>query len=102
MKVGDTVTWKSREYEPEKQGEIIAIIPAGNMVSPHIPQTAKASHIKVGSERSIHNRVLVAVPAGKDNQLTHYYCPAEKVIIAQNYTIAAKQKNNFGGYNQHE
>lgn len=92
MKVGDTVTWKSREYETEKTGEIIAIIPAGNMVSPHIPHTAKASHIKVGSERSIHNRVLVAVPVGKDNQITHYYCPTEKAIIEQNYTSSAQMK----------
>lgn len=84
MKVGDKVTWKSRAYEPEKTGEIIAIIPAGNIVSPHIPKTAKAGHIKVGSERSIHNRVLVAVPAGKDNQLIHYYCPTEKVVMEQN------------------
>ena len=84
MKVGDKVTWKSREYEPEKVGEIIAFIPAGNMVSPHIPKTAKASHINVGSERSVHNRVLVAVPAGKDKQLIHYYCPTEKVVMEQN------------------
>ena len=84
MKVGDKVTWKSRAYEPEKTGEIIAIIPAGNMVSQQIPKTAKAGHIKVGSERSIHNRVLVAVPAGRDHQLIHYYCPTEKVVIEQN------------------
>lgn len=84
MKVGDKVTWKSRAYEPEKTGEIIAIIPAGNMISPHIPHTAKAGHIKVGSERSIHNRILVAVPAGKDGNITHYYAPTEKTIMEQN------------------
>ena len=84
MKVGDKVSWKSRAYEPEKAGEIVAIIPAGCAASPYIPKTAKASHIKVGSERSIHNRVLVAVSAGKDNQLTHYYAPTEKVITEQN------------------
>lgn len=84
MKVGDKVTWKSRVYEPEKSGEIIAVIPAGSKASPHIPKTAKAGHIKVGSETSIYNRVLVAVPAGKDNQLTHYYAPTEKMVVRQN------------------
>lgn len=84
MQVGDKVTWKSRAYEPEKSGEIIAIIPAGCMISPYIPKTAKAGHIKVGSERSVHNRVLVAVPAGKDGQITHYYAPTEKVVMEQN------------------
>lgn len=84
MKVGDKVTWKSRAYDPEKSGEIIAIIPAGSAVSPHIPKTAKVGHIKVGSETSIHNRVLVAVPVGKNNQLTHYYAPTEKTVARQN------------------
>lgn len=84
MKVGDKVTWKSREYEPEKSGEIIAMIPAGSAVSQHIPKTAKAGHIKVGSETSIYNRVLVTVPAGKDKQLTHYYAPTEKTVSRQN------------------
>lgn len=84
MKVGDKVTWKSREYEPEKSGEIIAMIPAGSEVSQHIPKTAKVSHIKVGSETSIYNRVLVAVPAGKNNQITHYYAPTEKTVARQN------------------
>lgn len=84
MKVGDKVKWKSREYEPEKSGEIIAMIPAGSKVSPHIPKTAKKGHIKVGSETSIYNRVLVAVPAGKNNQITYYYAPTEKTVAKQN------------------
>lgn len=84
MKVGDKVTWKSREYEPEKSGEIIAMIPAGSKVSPYIPKTAKQGHIKVGGETSIYNRVLVAVPAGKKNQITHYYAPTEKTVARQN------------------
>lgn len=94
MKVGDTVTWTSQAMgcEKTKTGVIIAEIPAGIAVSRYIPTTAKASHIKVGSDKSIHNRVLIAVSAGKDNQLTHYYCPVAKVIIEQNYTIAAKAK----------
>lgn len=61
------------------------MIPAGSAVSPHIPKTAKAGHIKVGGETSIYNRVLVAVPAGKDNQLTHYYAPTEKTVARQNH-----------------
>lgn len=84
MKIGDTVTWKSREYEPEKTGEIIAIIPPGIHISPLIPKTAKSGHIKVGSETSIHERALVAVRAGKNNQFLHYYAPRMKVLNEQN------------------
>lgn len=84
MKIGDTVTWKSREYEPEKTGEIIAIIPAGESVSPHIPLSAKGGHIKVGGEKSIHERALVAVLTGKDRKIIHYYAPRLKVLLEQN------------------
>lgn len=86
MKVGDMVKWKSREYEPEKTGEIIAIIPSGAKVSLHIPNTAKAGHIKVGGEKSVHERALVAVPSGKDKQIIHYYAPRLKVLEEQNKT----------------
>lgn len=92
MKAGDFVKWKSRAYEPEKEGTIIAMIPAGHKVSPHIPETAKVGHIKVGSECSTHDRALVAVPAGKNKQITHYYAPTEKVLIEQNFASANDKK----------
>lgn len=84
MKIGDIVTWKSREYEPEKTGEIIAIIPPGIHISPFVPKNEKPGHIKVGGETSIHERALVAVPAGKNNQFLHYYAPKMKVLNEQN------------------
>lgn len=84
MKVGDTVTWKSRVYNPEKTGKIIAFIPAGSDISPLIPKDAKIGHIKAGSEKSIYDRVLIAVPAGKDGRTIHYYAPTEKTIREQN------------------
>lgn len=41
------------------------------------------SHAKYDSHMSIYERVLVAVPAGKSEQITHYYCPRKSVLEAQ-------------------
>lgn len=82
MKVGDTVTWTSQAMgcEKTKTGVIIAEIPAGNNAKRYIPKTAKKSHIKFDTGKSIYDRVLVAVPAGKDGKITHYYCPNKRVL----------------------
>lgn len=47
----------------------------------HIPASAKISHSKVDKDKSTIDRVLVAVPAGKDGQITHYYCPRKSVVV---------------------
>lgn len=85
MEVGDTVIWTSQAMgcEKTKTGKIIAEIPSGESAMLKVPKDAKTSHIKLGSDKSVHDRVLVAVPAGKDGNITHYYCPLKRVLEAQ-------------------
>jgi hypothetical protein len=77
MNKGDTVTWTSQSQgsEKTKTGIVVAIISAGHRAMQHLPEDTKNSHVKFGSDVSIFDRVLVAVPAGKNGQITHYYCP---------------------------
>ena len=81
MKVGDKVTWRSQALGcwTEKSGTFIAKIPSGTSAMQYVPETAKKSHIKFKDISEV-DRVLVAVPAGKDNRLTHYYAPTEEEI----------------------
>lgn len=85
MKAGDKVTWRSQALGcwTEKSGRVIAEIPSGTSAIQYVPETAKKSHIKFKDISEV-DRVLVAVPAGKDNQLTHYYAPTEKTVARQN------------------
>lgn len=81
MKVGQKVRWTSQSCGSwvEKRGEVIAEIPAGDSAMSHVPDTAKKSHIKF-SDVSTKDRVLVAVPAGNDGKITHYYCPLKTMF----------------------
>lgn len=85
MKIGDTVIWTSQSggSEKEKTGKVIAEIPAKSGAREHIPSSAKKSHIKFDNDKSVYDRVLVAVPAGKEGKITHYYCPLKSVLLAQ-------------------
>jgi hypothetical protein len=85
MKIGDTVTWTSQAMgcEKTKTGKVIAEIPAKAEAKKHVPPTAKKSHIKFDNDKSVYDRVLVAVSAGKDGKITHYYCPLRSVLEAQ-------------------
>lgn len=85
MKIGDTVKWTSQAMgcEKTKTGKVISEIHAGESAMNKVPKDAKTSHIKLGSDKSIHDRVLVAVPEGKDGNITHYYCPLKSVLEAQ-------------------
>lgn len=85
MKIGDTVAWTSQAMgcEKEKKGTVIAEIPAKSGARKHVPPTAKKSHIKFDNDKSVCDRILVAVPAGKDGQIIHYYCPLKSVLEAQ-------------------
>lgn len=85
MKAGDKVTWESQSLGSwkEKSGVIVAMIPKGESANGYIPPYAKKSHVKFDVDRSANDRVLVAVPAGKDGQITHYYCPAKAVLENQ-------------------
>lgn len=67
----------------EKTGKVIAIIPAKKDADLLLPHDVKQSHVKYDRHISIHERVLVAVPAGKSGQITHYYCPRKSVLEAQ-------------------
>lgn len=82
MKVGDKVAWESQAQGSwtEKHGIVIADIPAGESAMQHIPSGTKKSHSRVDKDKSSIDRVLVAVPAGKDGQITHYYCPRKSVV----------------------
>lgn len=85
MKTGDNVTWTSQAMgcEKTKTGVIIAKIPAGTSVRNFIPANAKKSHIKFDVNISSYDRILVAIPAGKDGKITHYYCPNMAVLTKQ-------------------
>ncbi len=79
------VTWTSQAQGSgkEKTGKVIAIIPAKIYADLFLPRDVKPSHVKYDRHISIHERVLVAVPAGKSGQITNYYCPRKSVLEAQ-------------------
>lgn len=78
MKVGDKVTWYSSWTE--KNGVVIADIPAGTSAMRHIPASAKKSHLKIDKDISTVDRMLVAVKAGKYGQITHYYAARKSLL----------------------
>lgn len=57
-------------------------VPAGTNAKQYAPDLAKKSHFKFDDVSKV-DRVLVAVPAGKDGKITHYYCPRRSVLVAQ-------------------
>lgn len=77
IKVGDKVAWLSyKNYEGvERTGTVIAIVPKGEGANKHIPETAKKTHVKYDLDVSKIDRILVAVTAGREGQITHYYAP---------------------------
>lgn len=78
MKAGDKVRWISSWKE--KSGIVIADIPAGVNARKYIPASAKKSHSKIDKDKSTIDRMLVAVKAGKENQITHYYAPRKSLL----------------------
>lgn len=84
MRIGERVRWISQAKGSwaEKFGTVLAEIPAGESARQHIPADAKKSHIKFDKDISMIPRVLVAVPAGKDGSIIHYYCPGRSVLKA--------------------
>lgn len=74
---------RPRAAARKKTGKVIAIIPAKKDADLLLPHDVKQSHVKYDRHISIHERVLVAVPAGKSGQITHYYCPRKSVLEAQ-------------------
>lgn len=84
LKAGDRVSWDSQAGGSwtTKAGTVIREIPAGDGAMQHVPAGIKKSHVKF-DDVSINDRVLVAVPAGKDGQITHYYCPRKNAVAVQ-------------------
>lgn len=87
IKIGDKVKWLSyKDLAPiERMGTVIAIVPKGESANKHIPSTAKKTHIKFDLDVSTIDRVIVAVAAGADGQITHYYGrPSGTVELIEN------------------
>ena len=84
LKAGDKVTWKSQAGGSwtEKTGTIIREVPAGESTRQYVPDGIRKSHVKFDNV-SKNDRVLVAVPVGKDGKITHYYCPRKSVLEMQ-------------------
>nr|WP_300776281.1 hypothetical protein [uncultured Acetatifactor sp.] len=84
LKAGDKVTWKSQAGGSwtEKTGTVIREVPAGESARQYVPDGIRKSHVKF-DDVSKNDRVLVAVPAGKDGKITHYYCPRKSVLEMQ-------------------
>lgn len=85
MKTGEKITWISQAQgsDKKKTGTVICEIKAGESVMDKVPETAKKSHIKFDRDKSVYDRVLVSVAAGKCGDITHYYCPLLSVLKAQ-------------------
>lgn len=84
LKSGDKVTWQSQAGGSwtEKTGTVIREILPGESAKQYAPDGIKKSHVKF-DDVSQNDRVLVAVPAGKDGQITHYYCPRKNVLTVK-------------------
>jgi len=81
--IGTEVMWNSQAqgYWKVKKGTVIAFVPAGDHIKDYFDPAqvgAKKSHIKFDYQISPNDRYIVAVPAGKDGQITHYYAPPAK------------------------
>lgn len=81
--IGTEVMWNSQSqgYWKVKKGTVIAFVPAGAHPKDYFDPAqvgAKKSHIKFDYRPSVNDRYIVAVPAGKDEQIVHYYAPPAK------------------------
>lgn len=82
--VGKEVTWTSQaQGSGKKNGKGHSNYTGEKDADLLLPHDVKQSHVKYDRHISIHERVLVAVPAGKSGQITHYYCPRKSVLEAQ-------------------
>lgn len=84
IKVGDTVTWRSRSYRSEKRrtGKVLAIVPAGQDVDKLVPKDEPISHRNYTMVMKC-DRALVEVIAGAYGGLKHYYAPRLSVLERQ-------------------
>lgn len=84
MKAGGRVSWDSQAGGSwtTKTGTDIREIPAGEGAGQYVPAGIQKPHIKF-DDKSINDRALAAVPAGRDGQTTHYYCPRKNVLAVK-------------------
>lgn len=85
MTAGDKVSWESQALgsRVKKNGTVVAVVPKGWSAMQHIPPGAKKSHVRFSVDRAAIDRVLVAVAAGRNGDITHYYCPGRTVLVSQ-------------------
>lgn len=78
------MTWRSQAGGSwtEKTGAVIREVPAGESARQYVPNWIRKSHVKF-DDVSKNDRMLVAVPAGKDGKITHYYCPRKSVLTVK-------------------
>lgn len=84
LKTGDKVTWDSQSGGTwtEKTGTVIREVPSGESAKQYVPDGIRKSHVKFDNV-SKNDRVLVAVQAGKDGKITHYYCPRKSMLAVK-------------------
>ena len=88
LEVGKEVSWVSQSQGSQKRktGTVIAIVQKKESAKELIPETAKKSHVKFDVDISFDKeRALVAVPAGKEGNITHYYCIGLNILKLQGY-----------------
>ena len=92
--IGEQVTWESQSAGHWKRttGTVLEIIPKGNRAQRIPPETLK-SHVKFDGRTSMYDRALVAVPAGKDGQITHYYAPRISALTSAADRIPEEHKD---------
>ena len=68
----------------KKNGKVIAVVPPGESALGWVPAEAKKSHVKFEVDIYLKgDRAVVAVPAGADGGLTHYYAPRVSTLEKQ-------------------
>ncbi len=81
MSAGDKVTFK---VEGKKlSGMVIAEIRPLRSAKVYVPSTTKRNQIKFKDVVAA-DRVLVAVPVGRDGKTMHYYCPHKSLVYLEN------------------
>lgn len=92
---GDVVTWESqaRGSWVEKCGTVVAVVPPGESALGWVPTGTQKSHIKFEVDIYLRgDRAVVAVPAGKQQQVTHYYAP--RVSVLEGVEVQTEEVHN--------
>lgn len=74
FKAGDVVVWRTRVNEEKRKGIILSIVQKGESALGKLPEETKKRYIHF-KDKSIYDRVLIAVPGKNFIQKTNYYAP---------------------------